>query len=1034
MPNLDRNPRRNQRGFTVAEVVVATAVFALIFVAALILYDRSNDVFKKGMESADMQQNTRVAFDKLVQDVRMAGFDYDRDGNPSGAGGGIWQPGTAYTFGDLVIPSTPNGFSYEVATPGTSGGTEPATWNMALAGITEDPPPGAGLRWRTTSAINQYQQPDEQVEHAGPTSLVVRGNFDFEVENAATQENGRETAYQSAQFPVVTTGNDEIVAYGLVSRNAAMNTGEIRYFADVNAGGAPSRRAYPGGTEEREVIITGVDLTNNNPPYTLFRFTLADDGSVVRSPLAENIRSLNFTYFQDSAGQQFLTDLNDPPRDVRRGDSRTGGTDVLGLGQFNPNNPLVPVGQRSIRKRIQSVLVQLQGMNPERDASFTDPNETLAGVRNYRKFNLQSLVTPRNIGKRGMREQDTKEPGNPTILRICVGHCGIVRVEWAAPAVNATSGAVEQFAILYDTIPASGSGPPPAQMGITTTGFIYGLTPNVPYRFRVQAINSWGARTSTNFIDATPLNRTKPNPPSNLLAVQSNRNILLSWDRPTGNAAGSLSCTDATIEALPNVPAAELTQWRVWRSTIANFNPFASPAPANLVVLWDETRTGAGQPVMNTSTGEVRFVDPQAACGVQYYYRVAALDSCRNTPALNDGDPTVIGGISDPFPITANPAYNGSFTIASPAAPKAPINLDSLDTSGCVGGICTVNLEWDKVTADTLPPPPAAPPNTNSITVDRYVITRVQKKMILGVETTIGSPTLFTVDGSSSTSPSVTKVSYTDSGVVQNDVDSLPFIYDYTVAAEYCGVASGPSNMERFPCVFAGGTPVVSITGAIDGDGISTPWLLDAPQTVSAVYAPGVTNLSATLTLNGVTIGTPIILTSPTSPTNIPIPDLNDGEIYVLTITMRDGNRCTHTEIRTLTGSPTGCCLNPFNVDPTVMTASGNTISLRLRNLCDDTLAINSITYRFNRGSSSNAFRLTDIRWPGALDVTPNQPASLSPYTAVRPAAATATIPRGTTYTILLIFNRNVTAANLDEFTGNYTRPLNESCRIVPSP
>lgn len=1031
MPNLDRNPRRNQRGFTVAEVVVATAVFALIFVAALILYDRSNDVFKKGMESADMQQNTRVAFDKLVQDVRMAGFDYDRDGNPSGAGGGIWQPGTAYTFGDVVIPPTPNGFSYEVATPGTSEPFEPATWSTALAGITLD---GASLRWRTTSAINQYQQPDEQIEHAGPTSLVVRGNFDFEVENGATQENGRETAYQSAQFPVVTTGNDEIVAYGLVSRNAAMNTGEIRYFADVNAGGTPSRRAFPGGTSEREIIITGVDLTNNNPPYTLFRFTLADDGSVVRSPLAENIRSLNFTYFQDSAGQQFLTDLNDPPRDVRRGDSRAGGTDVLGLGQFNPNNPLTPVGQRSIRKRIQSVLVQLQGMNPERDGSFTDPNETIAGARNYRKFNLQSLVTPRNIGKRGMREQDTKEPGNPTILEICVGHCGIVRVKWAAPAVNATSGAVEQFAVLYDTIPASGSAPPPQQMGITTTGFVYGLTPNVPYRFRVQAINSWGSRTSTNFIDATPLNRTKPNPPQNLLAVQSNRDILLSWDRPTVNAAGSLSCTGAIIEPLPDVPAAELTQWRVWRSTNPDFST-AVPLASGVIPLWDEVIAGTDDPstrpdppVMNTSTGQVRFVDPQAACGVQYYYRVAALDSCRQDPLLNDppADVLLIGGISDPFPITADDAYNGSFTIASPAAPAAPINLDSLVTSGCVGGVCTVNLEWDKVTQDT------TTPTANTITVDRYVITRVQKKMILAVETTIGSPTLFTVDGSSSTSPSVTKVSYTDNGVVERDVDTLPFIYDYTVAAEYCGVASGPSNTERFPCVFAGGNPIVTITGAIDGDGISTPWLLDAPETVSAVYAAGVTDLSATLTLNGVTIGTPITLTSPTSPTNIPIPDLNDGEVYVLTITMRDGNRCTNTEVRTLSGSPTGCCLNPFNVDPTVMTASGNTISLRLRNLCDDTLDINSITYTFNRTGSPGSFRLTDIRWPGALDVTPNQPAGT--YTALRPALATATIPPGTTYTILLIFNRNVTSVNLDEFIGNYTRPLNESCRIVPSP
>jgi len=1030
MRNLDRNPRRNQRGFTVAEVIVATAVFALIFIAALALYDRSNEVFKKGMESADMQQNTRVAFDKLVQDVRMAGFDYDRDGNPSGAGGGIWQPTTAYTFGDVVIPPTPNGFSYEVATPGTSDAAEPAAWNTALSGITID----GGVRWRTTSAINQYQQPDEQIEHAGPTSLVVRGNFDFEVENGPTQENGREPAYQSAQFPVVTTGNDEIVGYGLVSRDDTKNVQSIKFFVDVNTGLPPTRRAYPGGDPETEKSINRVDLTNNNPPYTLFRFTLADDGSVVRSPLAENIRSLNFTYFQDSAGQQFLTDLNVPPRDVRRGDSRSGGTEVLGLGQFDPNNPLAPADQRGIRKRIQSVLVQLQGMNPERDSSFTDAAETIASVRNYRKFNLQSLVTPRNIGKRGMREQDTREPGDPIILSVCVGHCGIVRVTWQAPAVNASQGAVEQFAVLYDTIPPT-LAPPPVQMGITTEGFVYGLTPNTPYRFRVQAINSWGARTSTNFLDATPLNRTKPNPPSNLLASRSNRDILLSWTRPLVNAAGSLSCLPAEVlPAPPAVPANELSAWRVWRSTNPTFDPYAPLGTDNLVVLWDETMPAASPnaPLMNSSTGEVQFVDRRAACGVQYYYRVAALDSCRRAPALNDGDVTVIGGISDPFPV-GNPAYAGSFTIASPDPPpdppKAPINLDSLDTSGCVGGVCTVNLKWNKVTEDT------TLPTANLITVDRYRISRVQKKMITGIETPIGLPTIIVVNGISSTDPADPFVLYTDSGVQEFDTDMLPFIYDYTVAAEYCSVPSLPSNTERFPCVFAGGTPIITIRGSVvDGDGVNTPWLLDGTATVTAVYAMGVTSLTSTLTLNGVTIGTPIVLTPPASPTDIPIPDLNDGQVYVLTITMRDGNRCTHTEVRTLAGSPTGCCLNPFNVDPTVMTASGNTISLRLRNLCDDTLTINSITYIFNRGGNSGAFRLTDIRWPGALDVTPNQSASPPTYTMVPPLGATRTIPRGTTYTILLIFNRNVTPANLNEFTGNYTRPLPESCRIVPPP
>ncbi|MFN2240247.1 MAG: PilW family protein, partial [Thermoanaerobaculia bacterium] len=88
---------KSQRGFTLTEVLVATAIFAIIFIAALMVWDRSNRVFQQGVEAGDMQQNTRVAFDKLVSDVRMAGFDYDRDGRPFGLLGiQPWQPNKLY--------------------------------------------------------------------------------------------------------------------------------------------------------------------------------------------------------------------------------------------------------------------------------------------------------------------------------------------------------------------------------------------------------------------------------------------------------------------------------------------------------------------------------------------------------------------------------------------------------------------------------------------------------------------------------------------------------------------------------------------------------------------------------------------------------------------------------------------------------------------------------------------------------------------------------------------------------------------------
>ena len=120
------NDRQWQRGFTLMEILVAMAIFTTVFIVALLLYDQSNRVFQKTNESAEMQQNTRVAFDKLVQDLRMAGFDYKRAGTPKEGLPSPWAAGRDYNIGALVTPATPNGHVYRCISAHTSAGGEPA--------------------------------------------------------------------------------------------------------------------------------------------------------------------------------------------------------------------------------------------------------------------------------------------------------------------------------------------------------------------------------------------------------------------------------------------------------------------------------------------------------------------------------------------------------------------------------------------------------------------------------------------------------------------------------------------------------------------------------------------------------------------------------------------------------------------------------------------------------------------------------------------------------------------------------------------
>src|SRR5262249_37073604 len=156
----------------------------------------------------------------------------------------------------------------------------------------------------------------------GASSIVFRSNFNYNTATGTCASpsstalpcgNGLEpeitpvnTANQ-AIFPFVTTSNSEIVAY--VLRSATTNASSIQFYVDdylprevfpstlspAPAGSNPSKK-------EALVTISGIDTTNNNPPYTLYRVTLADAScngtctvnvGTVGTPVAENIRSLN---------------------------------------------------------------------------------------------------------------------------------------------------------------------------------------------------------------------------------------------------------------------------------------------------------------------------------------------------------------------------------------------------------------------------------------------------------------------------------------------------------------------------------------------------------------------------------------------------------------------------------------------------------------------------------------------------------------------------------------------------------------------
>jgi prepilin-type N-terminal cleavage/methylation domain-containing protein len=960
---MNRDSRYSrQRGFTIAEVLTATAIFAIIFVAALMIYDRSNRVFKQGVEASEVQQNTRIAFDKMVSDIRMAGFDYDRDGLPTTA--------------------------------------------------------------------NQYQQSDEQIEYAAPSALTIRANLNYN----ATAQQGRETALENTAFPVVTTGNDEIVTYALASNDASKNTDTITFYADVTKAGAAARHVYPGagGSAEDTVTIDNVDLCTggcSNPPYTLYRITLKADGTANRIALANNIRSMVFNYYSDTTGGTALAIAD------------------AGGGRYDPANPgdATVTAKRAVRAQIRSIGVQLIGMNENKDAAYTAPGETVASAKNYRQFRLESLIVPRNIGKRGMPEQQPAPPGPPSVNKVCVGYCGLVYAEWTAPANDPSNGSVEQYAIKYD-IDNTGGFAYAQQYGRALNGIVAGLDPTATWYFTVSALNSYGSATSNQVIAVQPINRTQPGAPSALVgsggpspAPAAQANVVgLTWAPPTTNVSpyDQLSCTDplgaTTTISAPNQMTQEIAGWRVFRDTNANFNPAVSGK-----TLVDETAI-ATAPAMSGST--VSYNDTTAANCYNYYYRVQMVEKC-NSAATNSSGCT---GLSAIYPPVASPAIQGSATSGVKPADPSGLSL----TGTCPGGNCTITLTWPQVTQDS---------SGANVNIVEYEIYREQK---LGIVTTSTMAYVTTATPTNSTLTSG-QVTFNDGTIPQKDpVTGNPYTYNYQIKSRQCGILStNYSNIASFPsCVFAG-TVTASAPTASSGSGTAAdPFEVDSPTSVTVTSTIPVSSMTATaydassgavyqvLTGSG---GTPPFTTQ-----SFNFSGGSDGTLYRIDYTATTPTGCQTTGSFYLQENSFSCCLAPLSLDSTVESfdAANNRVTIKLKNSCGNALSIKSMDIEWDgvrAGGQAGKVNIASIVYPKNPTGTVNGTQSTStvagyttqsvPGTGVSQVIASDT---SGSFTIVVNFNltgsvKNLTSNPIGKICISYRRTIDSTdqhCKIAPAP
>ena len=59
-----------QRGFTMAELVIAMAVFTVIIGAVVMLFSKSQTIFRTEQGVSEMDQNARLLMDFLTRDIQ----------------------------------------------------------------------------------------------------------------------------------------------------------------------------------------------------------------------------------------------------------------------------------------------------------------------------------------------------------------------------------------------------------------------------------------------------------------------------------------------------------------------------------------------------------------------------------------------------------------------------------------------------------------------------------------------------------------------------------------------------------------------------------------------------------------------------------------------------------------------------------------------------------------------------------------------------------------------------------------------------
>ncbi|HYC58245.1 MAG TPA: prepilin-type N-terminal cleavage/methylation domain-containing protein [Thermoanaerobaculia bacterium] len=534
--------------------------------------------------------------------------------------------------------------------------------------------------------------PDEQIEGAWQSAIVVRGDFDNQ---QVLGRSGEPTLESDANFPIVTTDNDEIVAYvltkpgSITASTPGANTQPLALIADLTSSDG-KRDAIKGttlpipGEETSTIYVAALNLAQQtDPPYQLSRITwLPNSTAPQQQVIAENIFRLAFTYSK-ADGTNAITDATD--------------------GSANT--------ERDERELIRKIGVDIITMADRADFGYTDPTNWTnvppaptgsdwaeapaegTATRNKRKFRLSQEILSVNLGLKGSRHamQPAVVIEPPPRFTVCVGHHLHYWLTWeASPTAN----------VDYEVSIQSSVAPAYSENETTNQTFMLFKDPEALERqfvFAVRGYKNGSFSTWTDSVTKTAEHddaQSVPGVPQNVAGPLTGTNRMdVSWDAvetsATGYAlAGASQCTSVGTTPGASAPtppwstaAPDVKDYRVYRNGAWNAAPGFTPNDATNRV--DGITSVPGMP--NTTPATPSFTDNTAAPCAEYHYRVKTYDS----ENIASPDASAAMGTTAKFIAASG---------LEPAVPAAPVPIGNVTLSG---GFWNFRLGWTHVFRDS---------------------------------------------------------------------------------------------------------------------------------------------------------------------------------------------------------------------------------------------------------------------------------------------------------------------------------------------